>query len=138
MFDFEYHTFSCVVSVVAAILGMASPFLLQSIERIDTKYDSALLVSRFKREREHRCFQALLWISIPNVLIPPFLLAGVDSVLIQYGIICIQLLLLLGLMLSVLMLTRLILIYYVPKDLLNHYVGKGSRNVLLEIFDICR
>lgn len=138
MFDFEYHTFSCVVSMVAAILGMASPFLLQSIERIDTKYDSALLVRRFKHEWGYRCFQLMLWLSITNVLIPPFLLAGVDSVPIQYAIICIQLLLLLWLMLSVLVLTRLILVYHVPRDLLRRYIEQGSRNLLLEIFDICR
>jgi len=138
MFDFEYHTFSCVVSVVATILGMASPFLLQSIERIDTKYDSALLVHRFKHERGYKCFQVLLWASIPNVLLPPFLLASIDSVSIQYIIICFQMLLLLGLMLSVLMLTRLILTYHVPKDLLNNYKEHGAKKLILEIFDICR
>ena len=43
MFDFTNYTYSGMLSIVAAVFGIAYPQINASIERIDDKYGSSLL-----------------------------------------------------------------------------------------------
>ena len=51
MFDFTNYTYSGMLSIVAAIFGIAYPQINASIERIDDKYGSSLLTKRLKNEK---------------------------------------------------------------------------------------
>ena len=51
MFDFTNYTYSGMLSIVAAVFGIAYPQINASIERIDDKYGSSLLTTRLKNEK---------------------------------------------------------------------------------------
>ena len=62
MFNFFSNTYSAVVTIFAAILGISFPLILQSIQRIDEKYDSAVLSNRFEDENIYHIFKWGLYI----------------------------------------------------------------------------
>ena len=51
MFEFENSTYSGMLTILSCLFGIAYPLLLTSIERIDSKYKSTLLIRRFKTEK---------------------------------------------------------------------------------------
>lgn len=75
MFEFENSTYSGMLTILSCLFGIAYPLLLTSIERIDSKYKSTLLIRRFKTERVFRCFQAVLVTNLFVAVIAPFVLA---------------------------------------------------------------
>lgn len=50
MFDFANYTYSGMLSIVSAVFGITYPLISSSIERIDEKYGSSMLTSRFSKE----------------------------------------------------------------------------------------
>lgn len=74
MFDFTNYTYSGMLSIVAAVFGIAYPLINSSIERIDEKYGSSMLTSRFSNEFHFYLFKWLLAINLVVVVINPFLL----------------------------------------------------------------
>lgn len=62
------------LSIVAAVFGIAYPLINSSIERIDEKYDSSMLTSRFSNEFHFYLFKWLLAVNLVVVVINPFLL----------------------------------------------------------------
>ena len=63
MFDFTNYTYSGMLSIVAAVFGIAYPQINASIERIDDKYGSSLLTTRLKNEKAFAIFNVLLRMS---------------------------------------------------------------------------
>lgn len=63
MFDFTNYTYSGMLSIVAAVFGIAYPQINASIERIDDKYGSSLLTMRLKMRR-HLQYSMSYWLSI--------------------------------------------------------------------------
>ena len=74
MFDFTNYTYSGMLSIVSAVFGIAYPLINSSIERIDEKYDSSMLTSRFSNEFHFNLFKWTLAINLAVVVINPFLL----------------------------------------------------------------
>ena len=74
MFDFTNYTYSGMLSIVAAIFGIAYPQINASIERIDDKYGSSLLTKRLKNEKAFATFNVLLVINLVIDVVNPFLL----------------------------------------------------------------
>lgn len=74
MFDFTNYTYSGMLSIVAAVFGIAYPLINSSVERIDEKYDSSVLTTRFTDEFHFNLFKWLLAINLLVVVINPFLL----------------------------------------------------------------
>lgn len=74
MFDFTNYTYSGMLSIVAAVFGIAYPLINSSIERIDEKYGSSMLTSRFSNEFHFYLFKWLLAVNLVVVVINPFLL----------------------------------------------------------------
>ncbi len=52
------------IPILASILGIAFPIIIQTIGRIDEKYNSIRLVNRFQKETEYKLFVITLGISI--------------------------------------------------------------------------
>ena len=50
-FDFSNYTYSGLIGIFSAIIGMCYPLMLQAIDRIDEKYNVARFVDLFKQER---------------------------------------------------------------------------------------
>ena len=79
MFDFTNYTYSGMLSIVAAIFGIAYPQINASIERIDDKYGSSLLTKRLKNEKAFAAFNVLLVINLVIDVVNPFLLDQSNS-----------------------------------------------------------
>ena len=74
MFDFTNYTYSGMLSIVAAVFGIAYPQINASIERIDDKYGSSLLTTRLKNEKVFTIFKVLLVVNLIIAVVNPFLL----------------------------------------------------------------
>lgn len=74
MFDFFDYNFSSLISIFAALMGMAYPLILQAIQRIDEMYNSSKLAAYFQKQWFSQLFSHLLLLSIPASIIAPFLL----------------------------------------------------------------
>lgn len=74
MFDFTNYTYSGMLSIVAAVFGIAYPQINASIERIDDKYSSSLLTMRLKNEKAFAIFNVLLVVNLIIAVVNPFLL----------------------------------------------------------------
>lgn len=79
MFEFENSTYSGMLTILSCLFGIAYPLLLTSIERIDSKYKSTLLIRRFKTEKVFRCFQVVLVVNLFVAVVAPFALAACDD-----------------------------------------------------------
>lgn len=75
MFEFENSTYSGMLTILSCLFGIAYPLLLTSIERIDSKYKSTLLIRRFKTEKVFRNFQVVLVTNLLVAVVAPFALA---------------------------------------------------------------
>ena len=74
MFDFTNYAYSGMLSIVAAVFGIAYPQINASIERIDDKYGSSLLTTRLKNEKAFAIFNVLLVVNLIIAVVNPFLL----------------------------------------------------------------
>ena len=74
MFDFFNYNFSSLISIFAALMGMAYPLILQAIQRIDEMYNSSKLAAYFQKQWFFLLFSHLLFVSIPVSIVAPFLL----------------------------------------------------------------
>lgn len=74
MFDFFNYNFSSLISIFAALMGMAYPLILQAIQRIDEMYNSSKLAAYFQKQWFFQLFSSLLLLSIPVSIVAPFLL----------------------------------------------------------------
>ena len=66
--------FSGLLSLFAAIIGLAYPFIMQTMERIQNRYVSEKVIDWFQKESSLCNFFALLKINIPIAILTPFLL----------------------------------------------------------------
>lgn len=60
------------ITVLAALLGLSLPLIMQIIERLDSKYGSAVISGAFRREWVYRWYFAFVWLTIAGVLYLPF------------------------------------------------------------------
>ena len=133
-FDFTNYTFSGLLSILASLYGVGYPLVIQSIGRIYSQYDSALLSQRFIKESAYRVFQALLIINLLVAVFMPFLLLP-DSY--NKWLITVQAILLTWLIGQTFLLFRLMLIYSNAGKLLEHIAKKQiDKTNVLDIFDI--
>lgn len=75
-FDFTNYTYSGFLSLISALFSIAYPQIISSIERVDTRYNSTLLTSRFKKEISFRVFRILLICNLILAVLIPFVMYG--------------------------------------------------------------
>lgn len=74
MFDFVNYTYSGILSIIAALIGLGCPLIIGRIEDIDNRYKSTLLTSRFKRESSFIFFMVMMIANTLITIILPFVL----------------------------------------------------------------
>lgn len=134
-FDFTNVTFSGLLSILAALYGVGYPLIMQSIGRINSKYDSALLSERFLREPVYRWFQIAITLNLVFAVVAPFLLSFTTGCVLI--ITFVQTSFLAGLIYIVHKLLQTIIVYENGEKLLCHLTSNGvdDKNVK-EIFDL--
>jgi len=138
MFNFLSNTFSAVVTIFAAILGISFPLILQSIQRIDEKYDSAVLSSRFEDENIYHIFKWLLYVYAVIVCVVPFILSFLSNVEMEYWVNSLLLLYLLCIIMTLVILFDRISKYYNIEKLFSYLSSKKKESDILIFWDIMR
>lgn len=137
-FDFSDYTYSGLIGIFSAIIGMCYPLMLQAIDRIDEKYHVSRFVELFKEEKCYCRFNKLLLLSIIFGVADPFALFLANNILwIQLLVLASHTLLVLLLLLNVVEMYRMILVYYNPKSFFNHLM-KTPEDYLLELEDFAK
>jgi hypothetical protein len=120
---------AAIIPMVIAIFALGFPLLIQTISRIDDKYDSTKLIETFRKDWISRCF---LWTLVSAVLsyvvwlfqFPPLENCGwfIDnSALILFAVSFILLIVMTFLT------VYLTYVYYVPEKLINRLINKYKR-----------
>lgn len=135
-FDFTNYTFSALLGIFAAIMGMSYPFILQAIGRIDDMYGVTRFVAKFKQEKSYREFNAVLLLSVVFAMGDPFVLFVSNHLFVVHLVVLtLHAFVVLSLILELISLHNMILVYYDPQKLLKHFENDVDGN-MLEIFDL--
>lgn len=111
MFDFTTETFSSLISIFSAVIGLGYPVLLQSIQRIDEQYCSVRLAYRFQQEISFKFFQFILFSNIIISILSPFVIYLLPVDFSNY-VVSVQTVFILALLLCSFNLFNIIRIYY--------------------------
>lgn len=117
-FDITTESYSSLISIFSAIIGLSYPVLLQSIQRIDEQYDSVRLSRRFQQEFIFKIFKWILFINIIISLLSPFVIY-VFGEYFSVAVISVQTLFVAAMLFSSFHLFNVIQIYYNPDELLK-------------------
>ena len=117
MFDFVNSTYSGLLSVVAAIIGLSCPLIIGRIESIDKHYNSTLLAKRFMTETTFCFFAICMVVNILVATVFPFFIDNSEYARIW---IAVQSILVFLLVVSLLVLFTDMLIYTSPEKLSKH------------------
>lgn len=124
MFDFVNMTYSGLLSVVVAIIGLSCPLIIGRIENIDKHYSSTLLAKRFITETAFVLFAVCMVINILVATLFPFVLDCSEYARIW---IAVQSILVFLLIVSLLLLFYYMLIYTSPENLSEHIISHYNK-----------
>lgn len=137
-FDFSDYTYSGLIGIFSAIIGMCYPLMLQAINGIDEKYHVARFVDLFKQEKVYNRFNVFLLLSIGFSIVAPFALFLMNNILwMQVLILTCHTFVVLCLLLHVIGLYHMILIYNTPRLFFEHLI-KMPNDCLLELIDLAK
>lgn len=138
MFDFFDYNFSSLISVFAALMGMAYPLILQAIQRIDEMYNSSKLAAYFQKQWFSHLFSFLLLLSIPVSIVTPFLLYYFRGFSCMMVLSAVHAIIVFALAISAFLLFKYIMMTTNPSKFLKYLIYKlnGSHPPLTEIFQI--
>ena len=74
MFDFVNYTYSGILSIIAALIGLGLPLIIGRIEGIDERYKSTLLTKRFKQESSFTWYIVLTIANVIIAIVIPFIM----------------------------------------------------------------
>ncbi|MBO6253093.1 MAG: hypothetical protein J6O49_05505, partial [Bacteroidaceae bacterium] len=142
-FDFFNYNFSGLISIFAALVGMAYPLIHQAIQRVDEMYESTLLAGYVQRQRPIKVFNVTLLTAIVFAFTVPFLLRWFRD----NEIVCVVFSLLHSVVTLVLLLTVVNLYHFLqttirPADMLDyikkHPNGGKPEGSLLYVAEIAK
>lgn len=138
MFDFFDYNFSSLISIFAALMGMAYPLILQAIQRIDEMYNSSKLAAYFQKQWFSLLFSHLLLLSIPASIIAPFLLYYYRDFSCMVVLSAVHAIIVFALAMSAFILFKYIMMTINPSKFFEYLEYKlyGSHPPLTEIFQI--
>lgn len=137
-FDFADYTYSGLIGIFSAIIGMCYPLMLQAIDRIDEKYHVSRFVELFKKETVYWRFNVLLLLSIAFAIVAPFALYVMSGLLwMQVLVLISHTLVVLLLLLHVVGLYKMILTYNNP-HIFSKHLARKSEDCLLEFIDLAK
>lgn len=62
---------SLIITVMAALLGLSMPLIMQTVERLDAKYGSGVISTAFRKDLRYQAYFWMVWISIIFMLMLP-------------------------------------------------------------------
>ena len=137
-FEFLNNSFSVAISIFTLVFGMAYPLLHEFVQRIEDKYVSSHIVTRFKSERTYVLFNWQIIICMIETVTCPLLIQLWNNNWWTCGIIAFQLISVFCLMLNVVLLIQLILVYYDARQLFGQVSSQKDVSELPNLLCICR
>ena len=140
MFDFFDYNYSSLISIFAALMGMAYPLILQAIQRIDEMYNSSKLAAYFQKQWFSHLFSRLFLVSIPVSIVAPFLLYFFRDFSWMMLLSAAHAIIVFALAISAFILFKYIMMTTNPSKFLKYLNSKlsGSHPPLTEIFQILK
>lgn len=140
MFDFFDYNYSSLISIFAALMGMAYPLILQAIQRIDEMYNSSKLAAYFQKQCFSHLFSRLFLVSIPVSFVAPFLLYFFRDFSWMMLLSAAHAIIVFALAISAFILFKYIMMTTNPSKFLKYLNSKlsGSHPPLTEIFQILK
>lgn len=134
IFDFTNYTFSAIVAVFAAIIGMAYPSIQTTIQDLEEKYKSEGIVASFLKERKYILFQASLFIAVVFAILSPFVMMSFNRPSFLTVWMYLHSAITLFLIISTIRLYQLMLKYKVPSELFQYlidgsYSSEDNKNI---------
>lgn len=129
-------SFSGFFSLASGMLGMAYPLIVQCIQRIDEKYHSDNLTLRFRNEPLFRAFNMLLVISLLMAVFYVFFLALPIAQLLLIVFVGLQAIMTVALIVAMVLLVKLILVYYTPSQLSARIIRHFTIYDLSDLLDV--
>lgn len=129
--DFINNNIDLIVNVVAAMLGISFPFLLQAINNIDEKYKSQSIISWFCGRTSYILFKQLLFVSVGIlfllIVLPLYKTTNnyCDTIQTLENIVVV------GLVVILFFLAHDIMTYYRADELVQMFSFKGERTYKL-------
>lgn len=117
MFDFTNYSYSGLLSLISALFSIGYPLIINSINRIDTKYSSTLLTAKLQKEKVFLCFNTLLIANLILAVLIPFMMYGSS---ISYLYIIIQAIGTIALITTTFCLFHIIMLYSNPTKLCDY------------------
>ena len=127
MFDFYNYNFSSLISILAALLGVAFPLILQCIQKVDEQYGSTRLSAHFKREPAYHCYFFLFVIGVCSSVLMPFLMFWLKAKATLVILETIHTLLVFSLSINFIYLFTIIQEYYDPEKLFQRIKNKSIK-----------
>lgn len=140
-FDFFNYNYSALISIFAAMMGMAYPLILQAVQRVDDMYQSTSLSKYVHHQSEFRHFNNVLVISVCISIIAPFIIhAYANNPTLAFCVEAFHTLVITALLYCAIKLFNFILITTRPSEFLKHIKASHSEGqpVLLECFQIAK
>ena len=126
-FDFFNYNFSALISIFAALLGMAYPLILQAIQRVDDMYNSTVLAKYAQKQFAFRLFNVLLLVSIVVSITAPFIIAYLlENSIAGIVVELVQAVIITALICSAIYLFKFILVTTRPDDFLEYISSHNS------------
>lgn len=131
MIDFNLIE-TIVITIIAALLGLSLPLIMQSIERLDSKYGSAVISSALRKNWKYKTYFWLVWITIALMIYLPFAPEPINVLknnffVVNSAHIC-AIFALSSTLLFLLIVSLLIMTYESPENLLSMISGVSPDN----------
>ena len=128
-FDFSNTSVSGLISIFSAVMGIAYPLIIQTIEKLDDKYSSPRMARLFKKEKAFKRYEMFIVLSILFAFASIYVMQIVDdNVLFSDVFITIHSLVTLALLYNMLKIFNLILAYNDPLSLIDRISDNLDEN----------
>ena len=135
-FDFIDSTYTALLGLFAAILGIGYPLIIQEMEEIDKRYNSTRLTSCFEKDGRFKRFNVAILVSVFAAFVSGFALHLLNrTTYVQISLLAILSIVILWLVINTIGLYKLFMIFFYPQNLLE-YLKKNQQPKLFEILDL--
>ncbi|MFP4529201.1 MAG: hypothetical protein ACLFQX_11665, partial [Candidatus Kapaibacterium sp.] len=120
------------IPIIATIIGVAYPIVLQVVSRLDDKYSSSVILELFQREKSRKFFYSTIYVTATIAMlwilgIPLVIEIGTHIFILKNAADILLYLTTSTLLLSFFILVFTIIIYFNPKQLINYLISEYDR-----------
>ncbi len=136
MIDSLATIFGVCIALVAAVMGLAYPLFVQSINNFPGKYGQRAISERFENEILYKALKPMLGVCVIELVVFPFIILVCNSHFLNILLVTIQAICVFALCFDVIGTCSLLVIYGDPSRYLNWVKKKASPEDIFQILQI--